>query len=501
MSKRDNNNMRKSLLLIVPIAFVLLAAPAMAVTPLTDCADLAPGITYELQNDILFNGNTTRWYCFNAAVGASRTLDMMGYTVYMNDSGPWGGIYGIANGGNNTVIRNGNFIFNGTSGYGIVITSYGGNTTITGIHVNLGGHSFDGILAVCGGCVIDNLTVTDSSFTGVSPVWGWDLDIGHAYPIYGCNNTFGTAFGGVTLNTNPCSTPPGTMKDYIVGVNCTQHSSAAYGSLVCSNNITIPADCANITTEAYTVIDPNYETGLNGSFSFTRYTCDPEGDHTTYCDNRYRVCSYTEMNAYPSVYWNDYAAGVTATSYHISVIPDGCIIGAGANFTMIGRLFLTCKSPTVSGITIDNTSASCTHTVVCFNSDIMEERFADCTSVLTPCTYGCYGGVCIGTATSTTTIAPLGSPGAPLIAMPTALSFVGLLLTPQIIFMAALCGIGYMFEQASGWKAKGSMFLGTLILGSVMLTYVGILPVWVGVAISLLCAVVLFRGVLGFNKQ
>lgn len=287
---------------------------------------------------------------------------------------------------------------------------------------------------------------------------------------------------------------------YHVTVNCTRHSATRGGSLVCSNEIDIPDDCINITTQAWTVIVPNNDTNLNSSWSFTRWTCNPNDGDEDHCDNLYETCTYPNFNVYPNVESDDYSAGSTATSQHIAVLSDPCITNEAANFSMIGRLYLACKSQVESGVHIDEEEQDCEHQIVCFNSNIMEEQFADCTSILTPCDHGCVSGVC-QSAETTVVIDPITGENIEdtsyvnLQDYP-AMAWVGLIFTPFSIITMMLVGVGAYMEQQVD-DSKGVIFFGVLIVGVLAFTYLGLYPAWVGILITIACAGILTKILMG----
>jgi len=161
---------------------------------------------------------------------------------------------------------------------------------------------------------------------------------------------------------------------------------------------------------------------------------------------------------------------------------------------MIGRLQLSCKSFTESGIEIDGEEESCEHGMYCFNSNTMEERFTDCTSILTPCPFGCVEGVCLSVATTTL---PREEDRQSLIDLsPYGIaSWVTMLFTPFSIITMMLVGIGAYFEQQVD-DAKGAIFLAVIIIGVLGFTYLGIYPAWIGVLIAIICAGILSKFVL-----
>ena len=161
---------------------------------------------------------------------------------------------------------------------------------------------------------------------------------------------------------------------------------------------------------------------------------------------------------------------------------------------MVGRLHLACKSFTESGIIIDGESESCEHEMVCFNSNTMEERFTDCTSILTACSYGCVEGVCRSVATTTL---PTGADQQSLIDLSPygVASWVSMLFTPFTIITMMLVGVGAYFEQQVD-DSKGSIFLAVIIIGVLGFTYLGLYPAWIGILITIVCAGILAKFVL-----
>lgn len=462
------------------------------------CTEITANDTYiSVLEDIYFNNSSAayNYACFRpsgaGAVSYSNvTIDLNGSTIFINNTLIADGV--TIQAAMNWTVRDGIFNYTGhtSSGTGIHGQSTDNeNILIENVQVVAGARY--GLFIVDG---TKGLQVYNSTFTGST-----NYDINLKLPqseITSCENTYNTFYAtGSLLSKDLCTDPPAEYRDYIYETNCTQHSSTAYGSLVCSNEFPIPADCVNITTEAWTVISVNNEEYMNVNTSFTRWTCNPEGDRTTHCDNLYRTCEYYNLNAYPKRRWDDYAAGGNATSFHIVTLPYGCMENVtGGNFTMIGRLHLACKSFTESGIIIDGESEECEHGMYCFNSNTMEERFADCTSIHTPCVYGCVEGVCL--PVSTTTL-PSGEGTGTLIDLSpyTAASWISMLFTPFSIITMMLVGVGAYFES-SVKDAKGGIFLAVIIIGTLGFTYLGIYPAFIGILIAIVCAGILSKFVL-----
>lgn len=445
---------------------------------------------YSLTEDIYFNNASLGVYA-NRCFGCTNnvTVNMMGFTIYPNFTDT-----AVAfTYSNNCTFINGtiNFTFHaqaGTRG----IQGNGDNVWLENIVLEGANIGYQGLHA--GGVANENLTVINLTFTNFVHN-DFELHIAQS-EITSCGNSWNTFWGaGSVLSKDSCSEPAASYKDYIRQVNCTAHSSSSVGSLVCSNEIKIPADCVNITTEAWTVVTPQNETWLNENTSFTRFTCNPEGDRIEHCDNLYKTCTYYNFNSYPTRRWDDYAAGGNATSWHVIAIPMVCIENVeGGNFSMIGRLQLSCKSFTESGIEIDGESEDCEHGMYCFNSNTMEERFTDCTSILTPCPFGCVEGVCLSVATTTL---PRAEDQQSLIDLtPYGVgSWVSMLFTPFTIITMMLVGIGAYFEQQVD-DAKGAIFLAVIIIGVLGFTYLGLYPAWIGILIAIVCAGILAKFVL-----
>lgn len=502
--------MRKGLVLLgLIIGFAMLSGTVFGAVfrSVSYCTNIDANDTYiSVTDDIWFTNSSLHNYaCFypSDAVGNPAniftnnvTINLMGHTVYANESHPdtITGVYGY--GATNWTIINGTFDFtyHAAAGYGLQFPYLdNADMYLENVTVRRGIGSLDTGIIVSWASA-KRLTVYNSTFTGAT-TYDLDLELPQS-EIISCDNEWDTSRPAHSLlSKDACSDPPASYKDYIVQVNCTQSSSASYGALACSNNIPIPADCVNITTSAWTVLTMQDEGYLNSSFSFTRYTCNPEGDRTTYCDNLYRTCEYIHVNAYPSREWDTYAAGGNATSFHAISIPDGCLINAAGNFTMIGRLHLACKSFTESGISIDEQAESCTHILTCYNSGTMEERFSDCTSILTPCVYGCVEGVC--QSVSTTTL-PSGEGSGSFITFPFASgAWISMLFTPFSLITFVLVGVGVMLESQVK-DAKGTIFLAVIMIGVLMFTYLELYPLWIGVLIVLICAVLLSKA-MGFD--
>jgi len=463
---------------------------------------------YRLTNDVYFNNASLyNWQCFDVGIKKNVTINLMGYTIYPNYTNTATGITG--SGANaNLHILNGtiNFTFHGVTSSNCI--SFGGwgssDIWIEDINcVGAGGIGYIGLTFATDDQT--NLTVRNSNFTEFNHN---DLELHPAQSqILGCGNNYTTFWsGGSVLSKDPCYYPPADYKDYYVEVNCTRYSSGASASLSCSNSIEIPMDCRNITTRAWTriilqnytypdVVDPNLA-GLNDSYSFSRYTCNPEDNRVTYCDHYYQTCTLPHIFEMPEREYNAYAQGQNATSYHIVVTPFGnnigCLNNPYANVTMIGRLAMTCKSYTQSGIHIDEVEYSCEHTVRCFNSNTMEERFIDCTSILTPCDYGCVEGVCRpATQEEEQSETMLGDDIAKTYP---AVAWVTLLISPVSLVTMFLIGIGSVMEYQA--RSKGAIFLAVVVVGALAFSYLGIYPAWLGILIAIVCGALLTKYIL-----
>lgn len=499
-------SMNKWLMFVGLFIFFSLAVSVQgATTTQTEyCINVQANDTYiNVTADILFANSSLYGYrCFYSGSSLTDTtssfhnvtINFNGFDLHANETHP-NLIHGVyVSHGTNWTVMNGtiNFTRHLTTGYGISLTSNSGaDYEIYNVTV-IGGATI-GLNVVAG---VDRLTVEDSSFTGSDT-----YDIQLLLPqteITSCGNVWNSFNGaGSVLSKDSCQDPPASYKDYIYETNCTVSSDTHYGAVTCSNEFPIPSDCVNITTWAWTVITPHNDTWLQTNKSFTRWTCNPEGDRISpNCDNLYEYCTYGNLNSYPKVEWDDYAGGQNATSFHLVTIPDGCILyDTKAWFNVTGRLHLACKSFTQSGIEIDGESEACEHELVCYNSATMEERFEDCTSILTPCTYGCYDGVC--SATPTTTIPDGDEHGALLDLDPyTAQSWIELIFTPVAIVTMFLVGLGAYFENQVD-DSKGAIFLAIVCIGVIMFTYFGIYPVWIGVLLIIACSLILAKFILG----
>lgn len=490
--------MRKLLILVGLLGLILIPNMAQAVTEIEYCVGTVPtdDIYYRIVVDH-FNFTNSSLYPFNSCFliqdKTNITIDFNGSTIYPNDT--TNSVIINSDNLNSFTLWNGTIDYSrhGTIGQGIRILSgnltdiYLYNISVLGASIANAGLFFGNLASTDE----TDLTVIDSTFTNIV---GWDIVLYiEQDEITSCGNVY-DSFNptGSLLSKDSCSVAPAEYKDYIRQVNCTASSSTADGALVCSNAIPIPTDCTNITTDAWTVLTVANESWLNDNMSFTRFTCNPEGDRITHCDNLFRPCTYFNFNSFPSRRWDDYAAGQNATSFHVVSVPPSCLDNDGGNFTMIGRLHLACKSFTVSGVEVDGQEEDCNHEMLCFNSNTMEERFTDCTSILTPCQFSCVEGICLAATTTT-----LREGADPLIDLSPygAGEWVSMLFTPFSIITMMLVGIGAYFE-AQVKDAKGGIFLAVMIVGVLAFTYLGLYPAWIGILIAIVCAGILSKFVM-----
>jgi hypothetical protein len=201
----------RTLVLAAAAAFALDPAPAAAVTPVSDCADLTkPGETYVLTADI----TSTSLVCFQ--VLADRiTIDLAGHTVTGPGSGPRGNtaIWDTNSARLSTIVKNGNIRnFN----FGIILQN---STRTTVRSVNTSDNAVG--MVIGDSSLVKDCTVQRNTNGGIQT--------GNGTQVEGCviggpagdgnGNGPGLAAGGRTLATR--NTVIGNAQGILVGANST----------------------------------------------------------------------------------------------------------------------------------------------------------------------------------------------------------------------------------------------------------------------------------------